>query len=59
MHLVIGVEDDGDDFLLQQAQIDLEIVIVAADELRIYHLRFVDVLVVVVVLKHGKDFLDT
>jgi hypothetical protein len=30
---MIGVEDHGDDFLLQQPQIDLEIVILTPDQL--------------------------
>ena len=58
MHVVVGVEHHGDDFLLQQPQKDLEIVAVMADQLRIHHVGLVNILVVVVILNQGKGVGD-
>ena len=50
MNVMIGVEHDGNDFLLEQSQISLKIIALTADQLRGNDLGFIEVLVVVVVL---------
>ena len=58
MHVVIGVKYDRDDFLLEKSQVDLEILVVIAQQLGVYHLRLVDILVVVLVLDQRQGLFD-
>src|ERR1700741_1125555 len=59
MHLMIGIEDYRYDFLLEEPKVDLEIVAVTANEPRTNHLRFVNILMVVVVLNQCQGLFDT
>src|ERR1700757_1449026 len=58
MHLMVAIENYGDNFFLSKAQKDLEIIFVTPNQLRVNDLRLVDILMVVVVLDHRKYLLD-
>ena len=58
MHVMIGIKHHRDDFLLEKSQVDLKILVVIAQQLGVYHLRLVDILVVVVVLDQRQGLFD-
>ena len=58
MHVVVGVEHDGNDLLFQQPQEDLEIVAVVRDQLRVHHIGLVNIFVVVVILNQREGVGD-
>jgi hypothetical protein len=58
MNGVLGVEHDGDDLLLPEAEVDFEIVPVTGEELRVEHFGLVRVLMTVVVLDEGEHAID-
>lgn len=59
MNLVIRFEDDGDDFLLEKPRIDPEVVAAAADQLLVYDVGLVDILMIVVVLDQRERPVDS
>src|SRR5438093_231839 len=58
MNVMIGIENDRDNFLLQEAQVDLEIVALPADQPGIDYLGLVDALMVVVILDQSQRLFD-
>ena len=58
MHIVVRVEDYLNDLFLAQPQIDLEIVSLAADQLRADHFGLVDILMIVVILQKCQCLFD-
>ncbi len=56
VHVVISVEHDGNDFFLEQTQVNAVVVAVVTDKPRVHHIGLVDVLVIVVVLHASESF---
>ena len=58
LNVVLRVQCDGDDLLLPQAVINLEVIPSPADQTRAHNLRLINVLVVIVVLDQSDGFLE-
>ena len=57
VYVVVGVENDSDEFLFQKPKKNLEVVAVMADQLRFHYLWRVDVLVIIVILNQRNNLL--
>ena len=54
-HVVLSIQNHGDDFVPAETQEDTKVIVVALLKLGSFHVRGIKIGMVIVILKHGKD----